>query len=241
MDVLNNIAKTVKDAVTPDDGPTNGHGVPTPNLNPRAGAVEPLLFELSSPGRTGFSLPDDDVPAAPLPEAALLRENLDLPELSEVDVMRHFVRLSQMNYSIDSGFYPLGSCTMKYNPKVHEDVAALPGFAAINPNQAPETVQGALEVMYGLQDYLMAITGMDSITLQPAAGAHGEFTGILIIRAYLQSIGQGARDTILVPDSAHGTNPATTTSAGFKMITLKSDASGDVDLEALSANLSDKT
>jgi len=130
---------------------------------------------------------------------------------------------------------------MKYNPKVHVVVAALPGFAAINPNQAPETVQGALEVMYGLQDYLMAITGMESITLQPAAGAHGEFTGILIIRAYLRSIGQGARDTILVPDSAHGTNPATTTSAGFKMITLKSDARGDVDLEALSANLSDKT
>jgi glycine dehydrogenase subunit 2 len=235
MDVLNKVIKNVGEAV--DHLGTH----PGPAVNPRAGAVEPLLFELSSPGRLGVSLPEDDVPAAPLPDAGLLRERLDLPELSEVDVMRHFVRLSQMNYSIDSGFYPLGSCTMKYNPKVHEDVAALPGFAAINPNQAPETVQGALEVMYGLQDYLMAITGMDSITLQPAAGAHGEFTGILIIRAYLQSIGQGARDTILVPDSAHGTNPATTTSAGFKMITLKSDAQGDVDLEALSANLSDKT
>jgi glycine dehydrogenase subunit 2 len=241
MDLLNNIAKTVKDAVTPDDGAPNGQGTPKGNLNPRAGAVEPLLFELSSPGRLGASLPDDDVPAAPLPDAGLLREHLDLPELSEVDVMRHFVRLSQMNYSIDSGFYPLGSCTMKYNPKVHEDVAILPGFAAINPMQPPETVQGALEVMYGLQEYLAAITGMDAVTLQPAAGAHGEFTGILIIRAYHLSRGEEQRDTVLVPDSAHGTNPATTTSAGLKMIQLKSDAQGNVDLEQLSANLNERT
>ncbi len=242
---IKNVTEAVDHAIHPQQGheaPTNGaSGASGPKLNPREGQVEPLLFELSSPGRIGVSLPDDDVPSAPLPDAALLREHLDLPELSEVDVMRHFVRLSQANYSIDSGFYPLGSCTMKYNPKVHEDVAILPGFAAINPNQPPETVQGALEVMYGLQDYLAAITGMDAVTLQPAAGAHGEFTGILVIRAYHLDRGDTTRDTILVPDSAHGTNPATTTSAGFKMIQLKSDAQGNVDLEQLSANLNERT
>ncbi|MGI8586802.1 MAG: aminomethyl-transferring glycine dehydrogenase subunit GcvPB [Chloroflexia bacterium] len=240
MDLLNKAAKNVTGAV--DHAlHASGDGNKHANTNPRAGAVEPLLFELSSPGRIGVSLPDDDVPTASLPDAALLREHLDLPEISEIDVMRHFVRLSQMNYSIDGGFYPLGSCTMKYNPKVHEDVAVLPGFAMINPNQPPETVQGALEVMYGLQEYLAAITGMDSVTLQPAAGAHGEFTGILIIRAYHHSRGEDQRDTVLVPDSAHGTNPATTTSAGLKMITLKSNAEGNIDLEQLSANLNERT
>ena len=204
--------------------------------------VEPLMFEMSSPGRTGFSLPDDDVPAAPLP-AGLTREQAPegMPELSEPDVVRHFTRLSNENYSIDGGFYPLGSCTMKYNPRVHEDVAIMPGFAAIHPQQPPETVQGALEVMYGLQEMLATITGMDAVALQPGAGAHGEFTGILLIRAYLLAQGERERDTVLVPDSAHGTNPATATTAGFKIISLKSNERGVVDLEQLSANLSNKT
>ena len=210
------------------------------NKNPREGAVEPLLFEISSPGRIGVSLPNDDVPAAaPLP-SDLTREHLDLPQLSELEVMRHFVRLSQQNYSIDSGFYPLGSCTMKYNPKVHEDVAVLPGFAAIHPMQDPETVQGAMQVMYNLQEALAQISGMDAVTLQPGAGAHGEYTGILIIQAYHESRGDHARKVILVPDSAHGTNPATATSVGFKMVQLKSGADGNVDLEQLSANLNDQ-
>src|SRR4051794_5017467 len=196
--------------------------------NPLEGAVEPLLFELSSPGRIGYSLPEDDVPAAaPLPQELLRDEQPDLPELSEISVMRHFVRLSQQNYSIDTGFYPLGSCTMKYNPKVHEDVAIMPGWAHIHPYQPIETVQGALQVQYELQRMLAEISGMDAVTLQPAAGAHREFTGILMIRAYHRSRGDANRDIILVPDSAHGTNPATAAAAGFKMVSLKSGADGN--------------
>ncbi|HEX8599575.1 MAG TPA: aminomethyl-transferring glycine dehydrogenase subunit GcvPB [Chloroflexia bacterium] len=203
-------------------------------------SVEPLIFELSSPGRIGFSLPPVDMDEAPEIDASLLREELDMPEVSEVDVTRHFVRLSQKNYGIDIGFYPLGSCTMKYNPKVHEDVAVLPGFAAIHPYQDPGCAQGALQVMYELQGMLGQIVGMDAVTLQPAAGAHGEFTGILMIRAYHRSRGETQRDTLLVPDSAHGTNPATAAAAGFKLISLKSGADGSVDLEALKGVLSDR-
>ncbi|MEA2574677.1 MAG: glycine dehydrogenase subunit 2 [Chloroflexia bacterium] len=202
--------------------------------------VEPLIFELSSPGRKGFSLPEVDMDEAPDIDPALLREELDMPEVSEVDVTRHFVRLSQKNYGIDIGFYPLGSCTMKYNPKVHEDVAILPGFAAIHPYQPTGSAQGALQVMYELQGMLGQIVGMDAVTLQPAAGAHGEFTGILMIRAYHRSRGDTQRDTLLVPDSAHGTNPATAAAAGFKLISLKSGADGSVDLEALKGVLSDR-
>lgn len=203
-------------------------------------SLEPLIFEMSSPGRTGFSLPDVDMDEAPALDPGLLREELDLPEVSEIDVMRHFVRLSQKNYSIDTGFYPLGSCTMKYNPKVHEDVAIMPGWAQIHPRQAEETVQGALQVQYELQQMLAQISGMDAVSLQPAAGAHGEFTGILMIRAYHRSRGDTQRDIILVPDSAHGTNPATTASAGFKMISLKSGPNGSVDLDALGSALSER-
>lgn len=203
-------------------------------------SVEPLIFELSSPGRIGFSLPPVDMDEAPEIDASLLREELDMPEVSEVDVTRHFVRLSQKNYGIDIGFYPLGSCTMKYNPKVHEDVAILPGFAAIHPYQDPGCAQGALQVMYELQGMLGQIVGMDAVTLQPAAGAHGEFTGILMIRAYHRSRSETQRDTLLVPDSAHGTNPATAAAAGFKLISLKSGADGSVDLDALRGVLSDR-
>lgn len=203
-------------------------------------AIEPLIFDLSSPGRIGFSLPEADMDEAPTLDPSLLRENLDLPEVSEIDMTRHFVRLSQKNYSIDTGFYPLGSCTMKYNPKVHEDVAIMPGFAHIHPYQPEQTVQGALQVQYELQDMLAQISGMDAVTLQPAAGAQGEMTGILMIRAYHKSRGDHDRNIILVPDSAHGTNPATAAAAGFKMVSLKSGADGNVDLATLEANLSDK-
>jgi glycine dehydrogenase subunit 2 len=203
-------------------------------------SIEPLIFELSSPGRVGFSLPDVDMDEAPPLDPKYLRKELDLPEVSEIDVTRHFVRLSQKNYSIDTNMYPLGSCTMKYNPKVHEDVAIMPGWAQIHPYQPEETVQGALQVMWELQEMLCQISGMDEVTLQPAAGAQGEFTGIQLIRAYHQSRGDNDRDTILVPDSAHGTNPATAAAAGFKMISLKSGADGSVDLDALGSSLSER-
>ncbi len=203
-------------------------------------SIEPLIFDLSSPGRIGFSLPEVDMDEAPPLDAKYLREELDMPEVSEIDVMRHFVRLSQKNYSIDTNMYPLGSCTMKYNPKLHEDVAIMPGWAQIHPYQPEDTVQGALQVMYELQDMLCELVGMNAITLQPAAGAQGEFTGIQLIHAYHLSRGDMQRDTILVPDSAHGTNPATTAAAGFKMISLKSGADGSVDLDALGSALSDR-
>lgn len=203
-------------------------------------SLEPLIFEKGCPGRVGFSLPQVDMDEAPPLDPKYLREELDWPEVAENEVMRHFVRLSQKNYSIDTGFYPLGSCTMKYNPKVHEDVAIMPGWAHIHPYQPQESIQGALQVQYELQEMLAEISGMDAVTLQPAAGAQGEFTGILMIRAYHRSRGDSARDVILVPDSAHGTNPATTAEAGFKMISLKSGPDGSVDLDALASALSER-
>ncbi|MCM8749869.1 aminomethyl-transferring glycine dehydrogenase subunit GcvPB [Thermomicrobiaceae bacterium CFH 74404] len=194
--------------------------------------VEPLIFELSKPGRHGVSVPDLDVPEAPVPDE-LIREELPLPEVSEIDVIRHFTRLSQLNHAVDIDMYPLGSCTMKYNPKINEVVARLPGFAQIHPLQDPRTVQGALELMYRLQCYLAEIAGFDAVTLQPAAGAHGELTGILIARAYFDSIGDHRRTTVLIPDSAHGTNPATAAMAGFKVVEVKSDKRGNVDIDEL--------
>jgi len=200
--------------------------------------TEPLIYELSSPGREGVSLPKVDVPKAVLPEG-LTRQELPLPELSEMDVVRHFVHLSQLNHGVDVGFYPLGSCTMKYNPKVNEDVARLPGFAFSHPLQDPETAQGNLALMYSLQEWLAEIGGFAGVTLQPAAGAHGEFTGILIIRAYHQDRGDTKRTKILVPDSAHGTNPATTTMSGLTAVEIPSDERGNVDLDALRTECDD--
>ena len=195
---------------------------------------EPLLCEISVPGRTGFRFPDVDVPQEKLPEP-FIRRDLPMPELSEVDVIRHFTRLSQLNHSIDTGFYPLGSCTMKYNPKVNEEVARLPGFAFTHPLQPIVTVQGNLLVMYELQEWLKEIGGYAGVTLQPAAGAQGELTGILIIRAYLESRGESHRNKILIPDSAHGTNPASSGMSGMRVVELKSDERGNVSLEALRA------
>ncbi|WP_038038575.1 aminomethyl-transferring glycine dehydrogenase subunit GcvPB [Thermorudis peleae] len=194
--------------------------------------VEPLIFELSKPGRRGVSVPECDVPEQEIP-SELCREQLPLPEVSEIDVVRHFTRLSQFNHAVDINFYPLGSCTMKYNPKINEVLARLPGFAAIHPLQDPRTVQGILALMYRLQNYLAEIAGFDAVSLQPAAGAHGELTGILIARAYFDSIGDHGRTTVLIPDSAHGTNPATAAMAGYKVVEVKSDARGNVDLDEL--------
>jgi glycine dehydrogenase subunit 2 len=200
--------------------------------------TEPLLCELSVPGRKGIEFPASDVPQTALP-VGLVRKSLPLPELSEMDVVRHFTRLSQKNYGIDLGMYPLGSCTMKWNPKVNEDMARLPGFAFIHPRQPEDTVQGALAMMYELQEFLKEIGGFAGITLQPAAGAQGELTGILIMRAYHNSRGDAKRVKVLIPDSAHGTNPATSAMTGLKVIEIKSDARGNVNLEALKAECDD--
>ena len=196
---------------------------------------EPLLTELSRPGRCAVSLPDLDVPEAPLP--AFLREELPLPELSELDIVRHYVHLSQINFAVDVGFYPLGSCTMKYNPKVNDVAAALPGFAALHPLQPEESTQGALALLYALQRLLGEIGGFPAMSLQPAAGAQGELTGILMMRKFLFDRGESARNLVLVPDSAHGTNPATTAMSGLRVLQIASDARGNVDLDALRAAL----
>ena len=202
---------------------------------------EPIIYELGAAGRRGAALPALDVPTAALPDEESLRNELPLPEVSEVDVMRHYVRLSQLNYGVDIGMYPLGSCTMKYNPKMNEDAARLAGFSHVHPYQPAETVQGSLALMYGLQEALKAISGFCGVSLQPAAGAHGEFTGILMIRAYHLARGDAHRDIVLIPDSAHGTNPATTSMAGLTMVELKSDGRGNVDLDDLKAHLSNRT
>lgn len=197
----------------------------------------PIIFELSKSGRTGYSLPDLDVPEVNLAEeleADYIRQSdADLPEVSELQLMRHYTGLSKRNHGVDSGFYPLGSCTMKYNPKVNEDVARLTGFSHVHPNQDEETVQGALELMYDLQTSLEEITGMHQVTLQPAAGAHGEWTGLMMIRALHEKNGDFDRTKVIVPDSAHGTNPASATVAGFEAVTVKSNERGLVDLEDL--------
>ncbi|MBI4234634.1 MAG: aminomethyl-transferring glycine dehydrogenase subunit GcvPB, partial [Chloroflexi bacterium] len=175
----------------------------TPGHEPRT-----LLMERSVPGRVGATLPPLDVPSAPLPSQALLREELPLPEVSEPEVVRYFTLLSQMNFSVDTNFYPLGSCTMKYNPKRNDEAAAIPGFAALHPLQPEETVQGALRLLCRLQSYLCEVTGMAGCSFATLAGAHGELAGVLMIRAYHLSRGDAHRKVILIPDSAHGTNPA---------------------------------
>jgi len=205
-------------------------------------AYDRLIFELSSPGRMAFSLPESDVPVEPalgaVPEKYRRREPAALPEVSELDVVRHYSRLSQMNYGVDTHFYPLGSCTMKYNPKINEDMARLGGFARLHP-LAPEALsQGALQLMHELARMLAEIAGMDAVSLQPAAGAQGELAGVLMIRAYHEARGE-KRTKVLIPDSAHGTNPASTALAGYEVIEVKSDAEGRVDLGDLDRHLGD--
>jgi len=196
-----------------------------------------LIFEISKPGRIGYSLPEMDVPETDLneliPAGYLREEDADLPEVAELDIMRHYTALSNRNHGVDSGFYPLGSCTMKYNPKINENVARFPGFAHVHPLQDESSVQGAMELLYDLQEHLKEITGMDQVTLQPAAGAHGEWTGLMMIRAYHEANGDLKRTKVIVPDSAHGTNPASASVAGFETITVKSNEKGLVDLEDL--------
>lgn len=196
-----------------------------------------LIFEISKPGRIGYSLPEMDVPEIDvnelIPAGYLREEEPELPEVSELDIMRHYTALSNRNHGVDSGFYPLGSCTMKYNPKINENVARYPGFAHLHPLQDESSVQGALELMYDLQEHLIEITGMDQVTLQPAAGAHGEWTALMMVRAFHEANGDFKRTKVLIPDSAHGTNPASATVAGFETITVKSGENGLVDLDDL--------
>ncbi len=198
----------------------------------------PTVYELSGPGRHGIDLPAPDVPEVALPTAEL-RADCELPELSQIDVVRHYLALSERNFGVDTGFYPLGSCTMKYNPKVNEEIARLPAFAETHPLQDADTAQGNLALMFELQQWLAEIGGFAAVTLQPSAGAHGEFTGLLMMRAYHRERGDLKRTRILIPDSAHGTNPASTTMAGFVAVEIPSDARGNVDLEAVRAACDD--
>ncbi|MBI2911270.1 MAG: aminomethyl-transferring glycine dehydrogenase subunit GcvPB [Chloroflexi bacterium] len=215
---------------------TRSPGSPSPcTLHPAPSAA--TLFDKSRPGRRATTLPPLDVPPSPLPPKEALRQSLRLPEVSELDLVRHFVTLSQKNFSVDTTFYPLGSCTMKYNPKRNEEAARLPGFAQLHPHQDPEAAQGALEVMWELQRELCQITGMEACSLAPAAGAQGELSGMLMIRSYHLRRGDMARRTVLVPDSAHGTNPATAAMCGYDVISLKSNREGNVHLADLRQRL----
>lgn len=201
----------------------------------------PLIFETSREGRIGYSLPAPDVPDAKevIPEGMRRMEEPDLPEVSEVDVIRHFTNLSHLNHGVDSGFYPLGSCTMKYNPKLNEDVARLPGFTESHPYQPESVSQGNLRLIYEMEKFLAEVSGMDAVTLQPAAGAHGEFTGMSIIRAYHEYHGN-KKTKVIIPDSAHGTNPATATMCGYRVVEVDSDERGGIDLEKLKAVMDDE-
>ncbi len=208
------------------------------------GEYNKLIFELSKKGRRAYSLPQCDVPEEDIsklvPEKFIEKEELKLPEVSEVDVVRHFIRLSNKNFGVDTGFYPLGSCTMKYNPKINEDMANLDGFTGLHPYQPEKTVQGALRLMYELSGKLSEIMGFDSVSLQPAAGAHGEISGLMIIKAYHEKRGDFKRKKIIVPGSAHGTNPASAACAGFDVVEVKSDEDGTVDIESLKSLLDDE-
>src|SRR5258708_10618254 len=203
---------------------------------------EGLIFEAGAPGRRAATMTAMDVPTESLegmiPAELLRKEAAPLPEVSEMEIVRHYTHLSQRNFGVDTGFYPLGSCTMKYNPKINEDMAALPGFAHIHPLQPESTAQGAIQLYYELEQYLAEISGMAPGTLQPSAGAHGELTGLMLIKAHHESKGQGHRNLVLIPDNAHGTNPASATLADYKSVEVKSDAqTGGIDMDHLKALL----
>jgi len=205
----------------------------------------PLIFERSKEGRTSFNLPALDVPEIDLNQELgdtfVRKTPAELPQVSELEVMRHYTGSSNRNYGVDSGFYPLGSCTMKYNPKINEDVARLEGFSHVHPYQEPEQVQGAMEMLYDLQSSLREITGMYDVTLQSAAGAQGEWTALLMIRAFHLANGDTQRNKVIVPDSAHGTNPASASLAGFDVVSLKTNENGLVDVEDLKKVVGDDT
>ena len=229
-------------------------------MKPHTRSTPPLLFELSTPGRVATRVPEPDVPSQPLPADDLLREppvhasdqpgtaepsSVDpaepvLPEVSEQQLVRHFTQLSQLNFSIDTNFYPLGSCTMKYNPKMNERIASMPEFADLHPEVGTAHSQGALGLIYDLEHALSAITGFERVTLQPAAGAQGELTGVLMIRAYHHSRNDDKRRIMLIPDSAHGTNPATVTMAGMEPVEVPSDADGNADLDFIRRHCNDE-
>lgn len=202
-----------------------------------------LLMDRSVPGRKAINLPAPDVPLSEMPGDGLLRESddLQLPEVSQLDVIRYFTLLSRLNFSIDTNFYPLGSCTMKYNPKLNDQIASLGGFANIHPLQDDDSVQGALGVMFELQQWLGEATGLPGVGLAPLAGAQGEYAGLLIARAALNMRGESHRDVALIPDSAHGTNPASAAMAGLSVVTVKTDESGNVDVDDLRAKADENT
>ena len=205
----------------------------------------PLIFERSREGRYAYSLPQNDIKTdsveSILDDKFIRKNKAEFPEVAELDLVRHYTELSNKNFGVDSGFYPLGSCTMKYNPKINEKVARISGFAESHPLQEEEQIQGSLEIIYSLQEELKEITGMDEVTLQPAAGAHGEWTALMIFKAYHIKNGEGHRNEVIVPDSAHGTNPASASFAGFKSVTVKSNERGEVDIEDLKRVVNENT
>ena len=200
-----------------------------------------LLMDRSVAGRSAVRLAPTDVPLSDLPDPSLLRDDLELPEMSQLDLVRYFTLLSQLNFSIDTNFYPLGSCTMKYNPKLNDEAASLPGFSQIHPAQSDESVQGALKLLYELQQMLGEVTGLPGVGLAPLAGAHGEYAGLLIARAWFDSRGETQRTVALIPDSAHGTNPASAAMAGLDVVTVPSDENGNLDLASLAAACDERT
>lgn len=215
------------------------------SMSPTMNEASRLLFEAGAPGRRGFVFPACDVPEIPvedgIPAEHLRKEPAPLPELSELEVVRHYVRLSRRNYAVDLGIYPLGSCTMKYNPKVDEEAADLVGFRRLHPYQPAETVQGALELMYHLERFLCEIAGLTRASLTPAAGAHGELLGLMLIRAYHRARGEDERSEILIPDSAHGTNPASAAMCGYQVVEIPSDPRGGMDLDEVKKRAGPKT
>ena len=200
-----------------------------------------LIFERSREGRGCAILPGLDVPAAELPEALRRGKKLHLPQIAEVDISRHYTALMKRTHGVNDGFYPLGSCTMKYNPKINDEMAGLPGFSRIHPLQPAHTVQGCLKALCMAEELLCEITGMDGMTFQPAAGAHGEFTGLMLIQAYHESRGDQKRTKIIVPDAAHGTNPASASMVGYEVVSIPSNSEGCVDLEKLRAAVGEDT
>ncbi len=216
----------------------------TLDVKTKTASESKLLFEKSKSGKEGVFLPQRKFPEKDfsqlIPAALQRKEAAELPEVTEPELVRHFVNLSKKNFSVDTHFYPLGSCTMKYNPKIHEDVAALDGFAWVNPSQPEDQIQGTLQIFYELSRALCELTGMYEFTLQPAAGAHGELCGMMLTRAYHESRGEGKRHIVLVPDSSHGTNPASAAQYGYQVVQIPSNAKGRVDLKALEEAMTDQ-
>src|SRR3954449_6522217 len=193
-----------------------------------------LIYEKSQAGRRGIGVPKPDLPVPELPEELARKQPPRLPELAEPEVLRHFTALSTRNFGIDTGFYPLGSCTMKYNPRINERLVGIPGFAGLHPLAEDDAAQGALEIEWRLQEILREVTGLDAVSLQPAAGSQGELTGLMLVRAYFDDRGEGAqRRNVIIPDTAHGTNPASVTMAGYDVVGVKTDARGNVDVDDL--------